>query len=103
MQLLYHGTSANLFGFFLPTSASFNSEEFFPVHTKLRAKLNVRVARLYDLLRDKLRYFLDPKEATGAPDFPSDSFRDLQYNELASFGESRHRSLVLDAFEQDCH
>ena len=103
MHLLNFSTMTEFFGIHLPTSPRFNSEEFFSVRTKLRAGLNMRYARLYGLMRDKLRYFVDPKEATGDPDFPSEFFRDLQYNELASFGESRHRRLVLDAFEQDCH
>ena len=94
MPLFYHGTSAGLFGTFLPTSGRFT------VHTKLCARPNARHARLYGLTRDKFRYILDPKEATGDPDFPSESFRDLQYHELASFGEYCTCSLILEAWDK---
>ena len=66
----------------------------------LRAELDARYAKLYGLDRDELRYILDPKEATGDPDFPSESFRVLKEDELARFGEYRTRRLVLEAWDK---
>ena len=66
----------------------------------LRAELDARYAKLYGLDRDELRYILDPKEATGDPDFPSESFRVLRDDELARFGEYRTRRLVLEAWDR---
>ena len=51
-------------------------------------------------LIDELRYILDPKETTGDPDFPSESFRVLRDDELARFGEFRTRRLVLEAWDR---
>ena len=66
----------------------------------LRAELDARYAKLYGLDRDELRYILDPKEATGDPDFPSESFRVLRDDELSRFGEYRTRRLVLEAWRE---
>ncbi len=65
----------------------------------LRAELDARIARLYDLTRDQLRYILDPSEVYG-PDFPSETFRVLKKKEIAEHGEFRTARLVLDAWDR---
>ena len=42
---------------------------------------------------------IDPKEATGDPDFPSESIRVLKEDELVLFGEYRTQKLVLGAWQ----
>lgn len=65
---------------------------------ELRAELDAWYALAYGLSRDELRYLLDPKDVMGA-DYPSETFRVLQKNEVARHGEYRTRRLVLDAYD----
>jgi hypothetical protein len=65
---------------------------------QLRAQLDAWYALAYGLTRDELRYVLDPKDVMG-PDYPSETFRVLQKNELARHGEYRTRRLVLEAYD----
>ena len=65
---------------------------------QLRAELDAYYARLYGLTRDELRYLLDPADVMGT-DYPSETFRVLQKNELRDFGEYRTRRLVLQAWD----
>ena len=65
---------------------------------QLRAELDAWYALAYGLTRDELRYVLDPKDAMG-PDYPSETFRVLQNNEMRQFGEYRTRRLVLAAYD----
>lgn len=65
---------------------------------RLRAELDAYYARLYGLTRDELRYILDPAEVMG-PDYPSETFRVLQKNEMREFGEYRTQRLVLEAWD----
>jgi len=67
----------------------------------LRAELDAKVAMLYGLTRDQLRYILDPADIYGA-DYPSETFRVLKKNEEHPdrFGEYRTRRLVLDAWDR---
>ena len=67
----------------------------------LRAELDAHYARLYGLDRDELRYILDPKEAMGDPDFPSESFRVLKDDEISRFNEFRTARLVLEAWDRE--
>ena len=64
----------------------------------LRAELDAWYALAYGLTRDELRYVLDPKDVMGA-DYPSETFRVLQKNEIARHGEYRTRRLVLAAYD----
>jgi len=66
----------------------------------LRAELDARIARLYGLTRDELRYILDPADVMGA-DYPSETFRVLKKNEIAKFEEYRTRRLVLAAWDAE--
>lgn len=65
---------------------------------QLRAELDAWYALAYGLTRDELRYLLDPKDVMGE-DYPSETFRVLQNNELKQFGEYRTRRLVLAAYD----
>ena len=65
----------------------------------LRAELDAWYALAYGLSRDELRYVLDPADAMGA-DYPSETFRVLQKNEIAKYGEYRTRRLVLAAYDE---
>lgn len=65
----------------------------------LRAELDAWYARAYGLTRDELRYILDPADIEGA-DYPSETFRVLQGNEIKEFGEYRTRRLVLEAWDK---
>lgn len=65
---------------------------------RLRAELDAWYALAYGLTRDELRYVLDPKDVMG-PDYPSETFRVLQNNEVRKYGEYRTRRLVLDAYD----
>ena len=65
---------------------------------QLRAELDAWYALAYGLSRDELRYVLDPKDVMGA-DYPSETFRVLQNNEIKRFGEYRTRRLVLAAYD----
>jgi hypothetical protein len=65
----------------------------------LRAELDAKIAKLYGLTRDQLRYILDPADACGA-DYPSETFRVLKNNEIAKYDEYRTAKLVLQAFDQ---
>lgn len=65
---------------------------------QLRAELDAWYALAYGLSRDELRYVLDPKEVMGA-DYPSETFRVLQKNEIAKYGEYRTARLVLGAYD----
>ncbi|MDF2603049.1 MAG: putative type modification enzyme [Sphingomonas sp.] len=66
---------------------------------QLRAELDAWYALAYGLTRDELRYVLDPKDVMGA-DYPSETFRVLQNNELRKYGEYRTRRLVLAAYDE---
>lgn len=65
---------------------------------RLRAELDAWYARAYGLTRDELRYILDPADVEG-PDYPSETFRVLQKNELKACGEYRTQRLVLEAWD----
>jgi hypothetical protein len=65
----------------------------------LRAELDACYAKLYGLTRDELRYILDPADIYG-DDYPSETFRVLQKNEIRQFGEYRTRRLVLEAWDR---
>ena len=67
--------------------------------TLLRSELDAKVARLYGLTRDQLRYILDPADVYGA-DYPSETFRVLKNNDIAKYGEYRTAKLVLDAWDR---
>jgi hypothetical protein len=64
----------------------------------LRAELDAKYAKLYDLTRDELRYILDPSDVYGA-EFPSETFRVLKNKELKEHGEYRTQRLVLAAWD----
>lgn len=64
----------------------------------LRAELDAWYALAYGLNRDELRYVLDPKDVMGA-DYPSETFRVLQNNEIKKYGEFRTQRLVLSAYD----
>lgn len=66
---------------------------------QLRAELDAWYALAYGLSRDELRYVLDPKDVMGE-DYPSETFRVLQNNELKKYGEYRTRRLVLAAYDK---
>ncbi len=65
---------------------------------RIRAELDARIARLYGLTRDELRYILDPADVYGA-DFPGETFRVLKEKEIRQFGEYRTRRLALAAWD----
>lgn len=65
----------------------------------LRAELDAWYALAYGLNRDELRYVLDPKDVMGV-DYPSETFRVLQKNEIARYGEYRTQRLVLAAYDE---
>ena len=65
---------------------------------QLRAELDAWYALAYGLTRDEMRYVLDPKDVMGA-DYPSETFRVLQKNEIAKYGEYRTQRLVLGAYD----
>jgi hypothetical protein len=62
------------------------------------AELDARIAKLYGLTRDELRYILDPADVYGA-DFPGETFRVLKEKEIRLYGEYRTRRLVLAAWD----
>ncbi|GMN03908.1 Eco57I restriction-modification methylase domain-containing protein [Erythrobacter sp. MTPC3] len=66
---------------------------------QLRAELDAWYALAYGLTRDELRYVLDPKDVMGE-DYPSETFRVLQKNEIAKYNEYRTRRLVLAAYDE---
>lgn len=66
----------------------------------LRAELDARIARLYGLTRDELRYILDPADVYG-PEFPGETFRVLKEKETKLYGEYRTRRLVLEAWDRE--
>ncbi len=61
--------------------------------------LIARIAKLYGLTRDELRYILDPADVYG-PDFPGETFRVLKEKETRLYGEYRTRRLVLEAWDK---
>ncbi|MCA9233689.1 MAG: hypothetical protein KDA57_23825, partial [Planctomycetales bacterium] len=65
----------------------------------LRAELDAWYARAYGLTRDELRFILDPADVEG-PDYPSETFRVLQKNELKDHGKYRTQRLVLEAWDR---
>jgi hypothetical protein len=65
-----------------------------------RAELDARIAKLYGLTRDELRYILDPADVYG-PDFPGETFRVLKEKETKLYGEYRTRRLVLEAWDNE--
>jgi hypothetical protein len=66
----------------------------------IRAELDARIAKLYGLTRDELRYILDPADVYG-PDFPGETFRVLKEKEIKQYGEYRTRRLVLEAWDKE--
>ena len=66
----------------------------------IRAELDARIARMYGLTRDELRYILDPHDVYG-PDFPGETFRVLKEKETKLYGEFRTRRLVLAAWDRE--
>jgi hypothetical protein len=66
----------------------------------LRAELDARVARLYGLTREQLRYILDPEDVMGKS-YPTETFRVLKNNDIKKYGEFRTSRLVLDAWDRD--
>jgi hypothetical protein len=66
----------------------------------IRAELDARIARLYGLTRDELRYILDPQDVYGA-DFPGETFRVLKEKEIRLYGEYRTRRLVLEKWDKE--
>ncbi len=66
---------------------------------QLRAELDAWYALAYGLTREELRYVLDPKDVMGA-DYPSETFRVLQNNEVKRYGEYRTQRLVLAAYDE---
>lgn len=66
---------------------------------QLRAELDAYYARLYGLTREELRYILDPTAVMGE-DYPSETFRVLQKNEMREFGEYRTQRLMLAAWDK---
>jgi hypothetical protein len=66
---------------------------------QLRAELDAFFALKYGLSRGELVYVLNPAKAK-EPDYPSETFRVLQKNELARFGEYRTERLVLEAWDR---
>lgn len=68
----------------------------------IRAELDARIARLYGLSRDELRYILDPADVHG-PAFPGETFRVLKDNELRRYGEYHTRRLVLEAWDRETY
>ncbi|MFV9504664.1 MAG: Eco57I restriction-modification methylase domain-containing protein [Oscillochloridaceae bacterium umkhey_bin13] len=67
---------------------------------QIRAELDARIAKLYGLTRDELRYILDPADVYG-PEFPGETFRVLKEKELKLYGEYRTRRLVLAAWDAE--
>lgn len=65
----------------------------------LRAELDARIACLYGLTKDELRYILDPADLLG-PAYPSETFRVLKENEIRKYGEYRTAKLVLEAWDR---
>lgn len=65
----------------------------------LRAELDARIAKLYGLTTDDLRYLLDPTNVMG-DGYPSETFRVLQDNERKKYGEYRTARLVIAAWNQ---
>jgi hypothetical protein len=65
----------------------------------VRAELDAWYALAYGLTRDELCYVLDPKDVMGA-DYPSETFRVLQNNEMKKYDEYRTRRLVLAAYDE---
>lgn len=80
----------------LPTPFRWNDER----RARIRAELDARIARLYGLTRDELRYILDPADIYG-PDFPGETFRVLKEKEIRQYGEYRTRRLVLEAWDRE--
>jgi hypothetical protein len=64
-----------------------------------RAELDAFYARAYGLTRDELRYILDPADVKGA-DYPLETFRVLEKNEIARFGVYRTAKLVLQGWDR---
>jgi hypothetical protein len=54
---------------------------------QVRVELDAYYARLYGLVRDELRYILDPKEVHGE-DFPGETFRVLKEKEVRLYGDA---------------
>lgn len=65
----------------------------------LRAELDAYCARLCDLIRDELRYILDPTDVLGE-DYHSETFRVLKNRKPREFGEYRTQRLVLASWDQ---
>ncbi|NWJ46751.1 MAG: N-6 DNA methylase [Chloroflexi bacterium] len=86
---------------FIPHNSSFPLPPFLwneERRAHIRAELDARIARLYGLTRDELRYILDPQDVYGA-DFPGETFRVLKEKEIKLYGEYRTRRLVLEKWD----
>lgn len=66
---------------------------------RLRAELDAKIAKLYGLDRDQLRYILDPEDVMGKG-YPSETFRVLKKNDMDKYGEYRTARLVLEAWDR---
>ena len=89
-------------------SEMFTSRDSFPLppfrwseqrRALIRAELDARIAKLYGLTRDELRYILDPADVYG-PDFPGETFRVLKEKEMRLYGEYQTRQLVLEVWDR---
>lgn len=68
----------------------------------LRAELDAWYARAYGLVKEDLRYILDPTDVMG-DEYPSETFRVLKEREIRNFGEFRTKRLVLEAWDRQDH
>ena len=98
LELTYTSNSMKPFGVEMGYSGApfaWNEER----RALLRAELDAKIAKLYGLTRDQLRYILDPADIYGS-DYPSETFRVLKNNDIAKYGEYRTAKLVLDAWDR---
>jgi len=65
----------------------------------LRSELDAKIAKLYGLTRNQLRYILDPTDVYG-PSYPSETFRVLKKIEPTKYGAYRTARLVLNAWDR---
>jgi hypothetical protein len=65
----------------------------------LRSELDAYYAHLYKITREDLNYILDPTSVMG-PEYPTETFRVLKYNDERQFKTFRTRDLVLDAWDR---
>jgi hypothetical protein len=65
----------------------------------LMAEIDAIMLYAYGLAIDEIRYILDPKDVM-SDDYPSETFRILQRNEIERYGEYRTRRLILEAWDR---